>query len=426
MAAASPPSDWQVGKTLSESFDHLLTSGIASDVTFIIGEERNRISAHKLVLLSRSPVFYAMLEGPMADKGEITIPDISADTFKLFLRYLYTDKIDLTDRNVVPVFNVARKYCVDILVSLCEEFLSKNLTAESACVFLEQAYIFVADSLQEECLRYIVENATVVLRSVTFTDLSLDCVTSITESDDLKVTERSVYEAVIRWAEEECSRRNIEASAENKRDVLGDTLYTVRYLHIDEDFLLGRICSDKILKAEDVIDIVNHNRNHNPSIPEKLNTKRRLVIPQRFHRNGPVTTDIFWNRTPVDEAISFKSSVDVYLFGFGSLFSSPEQGNVNLKVFEEDECLVEATKQRALPRPDTQNMGDVVLDIPIKIHAGKTYTILERSHNQVNHYFEKGITKVTHQHITIEFSNSPRSKQSNIRMGHIPYLLLSG
>ncbi|XP_033730748.1 BTB/POZ domain-containing protein 1-like, partial [Pecten maximus] len=206
----SPPSDWQVGKTLSESFDHLLTSGIGSDVTFIVGEEKSRVSAHKLVLISRSPVFFAMLEGPMAEKGEITIPDISTETFQLLLRYLYTDKIDLTDRTVVPVFNAARKYCVNILVSLCETFLSKTLTADKACAFLEQAHVVMADSLQDVCVQFIVENATAILQMLTFTDLCLDCITRVTESDDLKITEKSVYEAVIRWAEAECSRQNIE------------------------------------------------------------------------------------------------------------------------------------------------------------------------------------------------------------------------
>ncbi|XP_033725448.1 BTB/POZ domain-containing protein 1-like [Pecten maximus] len=424
MATASPPSDWQVGKTLIESFDHLLTSGIASDVTFIVGEERNRISAHKLVLLSRSPVFYAMLEGPMAEKGEIIIPDISAETFRSFLRYLYTDKIDLTDRNVVPVFNAARKYCVDILVSRCEKFLSENLTIDSACVLLEQAHLFMMESLKDECLTLILENALDVLQSTSFTNLCLKSVASITESDELQAGERDVYEAVIRWAEAECARQKIEATAENKKDVLGETLYTVRFLHLHEGFLLGKICSDMILNSDDIRDIINHRRNNKALISEKIMTTKRCLKTRRYYRNGPVHNGI-WGSQPADEAISFKSTGDLSMLGFGSFLTNVGQSSVDLKVFEDDVCLVQTCKPREQPNPDTPCMGDVLLDTQIQIHAGKTYTILEHSQHTVNHYFETGITHVTHQDVTIEFINSFKSRHSNTNRGQIPYVILS-
>ncbi|XP_033725452.1 BTB/POZ domain-containing protein 6-like [Pecten maximus] len=424
MATTAPPSDWQGGKTLIESFDHLLTSGIASDVTFIVGEERNRISAHRLVLLSRSPVFYAMLEGPMAEKGEITIPDISSETFKLFLRYLYTDTIDLTDRNVVPVLNVARKYCVDILVSLCGEFFAKNLTVDSACVLFEQSHVFVMESLRQQCLQFILNNAPGVLRSATFTDLCLNCMTCISGSDDLKVVENGVYEAIIRWSEAECGRQNIKATAGNRRDVLGETLYNVRFLHLEEDFLLRRICSDMVLRSDDLVDIINHKKNNKPLLSEKLNAKRRSSFPWRISRIGIVKHGQ-WTLMPTDEGISFKSSVDLYMFGFGSFFTKVERSSVDLKVFEDDVCLVQGTKLRGKQEPDTPYMGDIILDNPIKIHAGKTYTVIERSHHTILHFFEKGITKVTHQDITIEFMNSSKSRSTTTDRGHIPYLILS-
>ncbi|XP_069102646.1 BTB/POZ domain-containing protein 2-like [Argopecten irradians] len=427
MAVDLPPSDWQVGKTLSESLDHLLTSGIGSDVTFIVGDDKTRFSAHKLVLFSRSPVFFAMFEGPMAEKGEITIPDISAETFKLFLRYLYTDRIHLTERNLVPVFNAARKYCVDILISSCQTFLTKNLRPENACSFLEQAHLFMAESLQEICVRFMIQNAAAVLQSVTFNDLCLDCLTSVTESDDLGVTETCVYEAIIRWAGAQCTRQNIEPTPDNKRKVLGKTVYTARYLHVEEDYLLGRICSDKVVPPEDIIDVINHNRNKNPSVPEKLNLRKRSVIPIKFHRNGYLASNSFLlggQTHEADEALCFRSSVDVFLYGFGSIFSN-KKGSVDFKILDGDNCLVEASKPMSEPHPDAPNIGDVMFDTPIKILAGKTYTLLEHSNNPVYHHFEKCALKITRQHISVEISCSPRSSLSSWK-AHVAYLLLSG
>jgi len=79
--------DWQCKKTLTECLGHMLTSELLCDVTFLLGEERDVVHAHKFILISRSPVFYAMFEGPMSEKGEVDLPDIKKPIFLYFLRY---------------------------------------------------------------------------------------------------------------------------------------------------------------------------------------------------------------------------------------------------------------------------------------------------------------------------------------------------
>ena len=84
--AETQEQNWQCDKSLVECLKHLFTAGIACDVTFLVGEDKCRISAHKTILISRSPVFYAMFEGNLAEKGEIVIPDIEQEVFTMFLR----------------------------------------------------------------------------------------------------------------------------------------------------------------------------------------------------------------------------------------------------------------------------------------------------------------------------------------------------
>lgn len=83
----SPPYDWQTNKTIAECNKYMLANQIACDVTFLVGDDHERILAHKYVLISRSCVFYAMLHGLMAEKPDecIAIPDIDKETFKLML-----------------------------------------------------------------------------------------------------------------------------------------------------------------------------------------------------------------------------------------------------------------------------------------------------------------------------------------------------
>lgn len=81
MAQSVEEQRWQVGKSLTECLEHMLTYEISTDVTFHImgssaNEKSTRLSAHKLILCARSPVFEAMLSEHFAEgHGEVTIVD---------------------------------------------------------------------------------------------------------------------------------------------------------------------------------------------------------------------------------------------------------------------------------------------------------------------------------------------------------------
>ena len=129
------------------------------------------------------------------------IPDIEADIFLAFLRFLYISEISLTDLNTLPILYVARKYCVEDLVQICAECLRAKMTPETVCEILEQAHTYDIDDLKSMCLQYIFENGSSVLLSEGFQELCFDCVKQIAQSDDLFVEESDVYTALVTWAE---------------------------------------------------------------------------------------------------------------------------------------------------------------------------------------------------------------------------------
>ena len=77
---------WQIEKTLSDRLYHMLNHQLLCDVTFRVGSTKTPIKLHKFMLVSASPVFYSMFDGPMAEKGAVSIPDIEADVFNDMLR----------------------------------------------------------------------------------------------------------------------------------------------------------------------------------------------------------------------------------------------------------------------------------------------------------------------------------------------------
>jgi hypothetical protein len=64
----------------------MLQNELMCDVTFYFGANRTPIKAHKFMLASASPVFYSMLDGSMAETGDVSIPDIEANIFKDMLK----------------------------------------------------------------------------------------------------------------------------------------------------------------------------------------------------------------------------------------------------------------------------------------------------------------------------------------------------
>ena len=86
MAKCALNDDWQSRKSLAEANLIMLQTKIACDVTFRVGSSREVIEAHKFMLISRSSVFATMFNGPMAERGQVDIPDVDVTVFNHFLR----------------------------------------------------------------------------------------------------------------------------------------------------------------------------------------------------------------------------------------------------------------------------------------------------------------------------------------------------
>ena len=81
------PCAWQHSSAQDTNL-HMLENEVLCDITFLVGEEKEAIKCHKYMLVSRSPVFYTMFCGALAETSEtVTIPDTEPTIWKLFLRY---------------------------------------------------------------------------------------------------------------------------------------------------------------------------------------------------------------------------------------------------------------------------------------------------------------------------------------------------
>ena len=83
--------DWQSSRSVLECNKYMLESQLESDIEFVLQTGTGRdvtVRAHKYVLMSRNPVFFAMFSGPMAEIGKtVRISDVSPEAFLQMLMY---------------------------------------------------------------------------------------------------------------------------------------------------------------------------------------------------------------------------------------------------------------------------------------------------------------------------------------------------
>ncbi|KAK7351084.1 hypothetical protein VNO77_10261 [Canavalia gladiata] len=118
------------------------------------------IPAHKSVLVSRSPVFKAMLENDMTESrsGTIKISDVSFDTLRAFINYLYTAEAPLDNQLACNLLVLGEKYQVKHLKAHCEQHLIAGMNWDKAIENYAFAYQYNCKQLQQVSLEVIMDN----------------------------------------------------------------------------------------------------------------------------------------------------------------------------------------------------------------------------------------------------------------------------
>ena len=81
--------DWQAGRSLVDCNKFMFLNEINCDVTFLLGQKKEPVKAHKYILISRSSVFQSIFCGTISGSNEgndvIPVSDVDVDTFKALL-----------------------------------------------------------------------------------------------------------------------------------------------------------------------------------------------------------------------------------------------------------------------------------------------------------------------------------------------------
>lgn len=151
---------------IGDHLGRLLDRADGSDVSFSVAGETFR--AHRAVLAARSPVFRAELFGSMAETAmpRITLRDIEPSTFRVLLRFMYTDRLP-TDEELGSssessettelfqrVLGAADRYDLGRLKLLCAQKLWESVSVETVATTLGYAEMHNCPELKKRCLDF--------------------------------------------------------------------------------------------------------------------------------------------------------------------------------------------------------------------------------------------------------------------------------
>ncbi|KAL3858821.1 hypothetical protein ACJMK2_009073 [Sinanodonta woodiana] len=313
---ASADIDWQTHQDVLSSNRYMFENRVACDVTFFIGKQRQEVTAHKYVLISRSSIFYAMMCGLLQETGTINIPDIEPDVFEQLLRYVYFEAFQPDGDSILALLYAAKKYAIGNLIDKCVSWLEEGVCVDNVCSILQQAHTFDEQDLQKKCLEFIMDQGSSVLKHSSFRNLSPECVEMVISQDELCMKEEEIYEAIKDWAGNECARKSIQPSAENMRQALGGLKDLIRFSVMDGKYFADKVAGDSILTADEKVSLFRHFfSSRNLGYTNVVQRERTLRFQEKQRVVRFLNSGALLSIGSVLQAIDFKCSNEVLLHG---------------------------------------------------------------------------------------------------------------
>ena len=162
----------------------------------------------------------------------------------------------------------------------CVNAVERMIKPENVLSVLEQSTNFDETKLEAICWKTIKANTKQVVALDDFNNISQKTLASLLKFGCLDISEVELFRAVLKWIDFNCSKKNIRPTRENKRSLLGDAIYDLRFLAMTQKEFAKNVANSELLTAEEMIPIYNKfNGIESPDLRWKVSEKRI------FHRS---------------------------------------------------------------------------------------------------------------------------------------------
>uniref|UniRef100_A0A336L1T4 CSON002000 protein n=1 Tax=Culicoides sonorensis TaxID=179676 RepID=A0A336L1T4_CULSO len=236
------------------------------------------IGAHKLILAASSDVFEAEFFGEIAKNDvvkkekEISVNDVEANVFKLFLSFIYGKNIVIENPFTLSEFyRVAHLYNCKSAMDFAKRQMMCQLNSQSSTVFYEVADVYDINDLKEACLNVFIRKTSEVLISPEFLAADPLTIEVIFKLENPSInTELDFVYAIERYIE-----HNKDNADKNVAEKVRPALIHIRFLTLNaSDIAKTSLLTPQEIKR--VISCLSSERDLSKMPPYlSVNTKRR-------------------------------------------------------------------------------------------------------------------------------------------------------
>ena len=380
------------------------------------------------------PVFFVMFYGQMAEtKDSIGLPDCDYESLSESFRFFYSDKVNLSENNVMQVLYLANKYIVPSLAEKCAEYLRNNLNASNVFFILPHAQKFEDKDLEDRCWKVIKEQTEEAVTSDGFITVERSIVESVVKREELSVTELELYKAVDGWATAEVQRQGLTRDGKTKRRILGDDIVkTIRFPLISQKDFMSVLFDSDILTFHEVGNMMKHYsgvlkypllfKDTARSLLFRLNRFPKVFPPA--HKRG------IWSYSGGTDSIEFTTNKPILLHGVQYFGSDGGKYTVStkVKVSAHDSCLGKESGTYSSIKEETNNYYgfDVMFDPPIRLEAHESYRLVSLIKGPSSWYGGEGVTSLKLRGVQVNFMKSVESANHTSKTrGQFPAFIFS-
>ncbi|XP_043513909.1 RCC1 and BTB domain-containing protein 1-like isoform X1 [Frieseomelitta varia] len=148
------------------AFDDQSTSDL------VVRVQQKCIYVHKALLVIRCQYFRTMFQN-LIENNQSVIEEqtFSYDVYKAFLKYFYTDEIDLPPGNIPEFLKLAHTYSENQLKKHCVQMIKGEITVENAALLYGTSIECNVKESEEYCFEFMLNHMTAVTQTATFAKL---------------------------------------------------------------------------------------------------------------------------------------------------------------------------------------------------------------------------------------------------------------
>jgi len=274
----------------------------------------------------------------------------------------------------------SRKYSVDALMDRCLKFLEESLTEDNVCQILEQCHGYGEVDLEQKALKILTEAGVKVIKSPGFLDLCSRCIHEFLKSEQLKLKEEQIFEAVMSWARGQCKAENVIENRENLRRILGEMINEIRFTEFSLDYLVSVVGPSEILTNDERVRVMDKLVKKDVDISPFNALPRKQTKEVKFSYVTPYSK-LYTANTGLtcSNMLDFSTDKNIELVGcqlHGSVKHTESIYNLRIQVRDDQNQAI------ATPVPDSQRslkgrgqINDIIFPDVVPIRSGREYWV---------------------------------------------------